>query len=106
MLHPDFGIRMALFWSRKSRYATVAKEKRHEDLTLERIRKRLTAHSKDVMSKHPGLDYLVYGHYHHPVMERIGERTIQVVLGDWLTHFTYAVFDGEKIELVTWDKTV
>jgi hypothetical protein len=27
-----------------------------------------------------------------------------IVLGDWLTHFSYAVFDGEILSLVSFQK--
>lgn len=98
-IHPDFGIKIALFWSQKSRYVTMEKEKKDEYLTLKRIRQRITVHSQTLLHEHPDLDYLVYGHYHFPLDEKLNEKARQIVLGDWLTHFTYGVFDGEKFEL-------
>jgi UDP-2,3-diacylglucosamine hydrolase len=98
-LHPDFGIRMALFWSRKSRSASIEKEKREEDLTLKLIQQRITVHSNEMLKQHPDLNYLIYGHYHYPLDTRLPSGAGQLVLGDWITHFTYAVFDGEKLEL-------
>ncbi|MCX6306775.1 MAG: UDP-2,3-diacylglucosamine diphosphatase [Bacteroidetes bacterium] len=102
-LHPDFGIRMALFWSRKSRSASIEKEKRVQDITLKLIRERITAHSNELVKQHPDLDYLIYGHYHYPLDTPIGDHARQLVLGDWITHFTYAVFDGENLELKRFD---
>ena len=102
LFHPDFGIRMALFWSRKSRSVAVAKEQKHKDRNLKLIEERITVHSKSLLKAHPELEYLIYGHYHEPVETRLNEKATQVVLGDWLTHFTYAVFDGEKVELKVW----
>jgi UDP-2,3-diacylglucosamine hydrolase len=52
-----------------------------------------------LLKQHPELDYLVYGHYHYPLDITLDGHTRQLVLGDWLTHFTYAVFDGERMEL-------
>lgn len=98
-LHPDFGIRMALFWSRRSRKVNVEKERKREDINLQYIRERITVHSEAVVKDHPELDYLLYGHYHCPVETRIGQQAVQIVLGDWITHFTYAVFDGEQLTL-------
>ena len=100
-LHPDMGIRLALFWSRKSRYAAMEKEKKAEDRNLKLIQKRIIVHSRELITTHPELDYLVYGHYHYPYNEKISEKACLVVLGDWLTHFTYGVFNGEKLELKT-----
>ncbi|MEI6884980.1 MAG: UDP-2,3-diacylglucosamine diphosphatase [Bacteroidota bacterium] len=99
LIHPDLGISMALFWSRKSRHAALQKEKQEEERNLRLINERIAFHSKKIIQQHPEIDYLVYGHYHYPVETRITEKATQVVLGDWLTHFTYAVFDGEKLEL-------
>jgi len=99
LLHPDLGIRMGLYWSRKSRNTALAKELKDEELTLRLIRDRLNAHSMDMIRSHPDLDFLIYGHYHYPLETKLTERARQIVLGDWLTHFSYAVFDGEDLRL-------
>jgi len=99
LIHPDLGISMALFWSRKSRHAALQKEKKEEERNLRLINERIAFHSQELVKQHPELDYLVYGHYHYPVETPITEKATQVVLGDWLTHFTYAVFDGKSLSL-------
>jgi len=99
LLHPDLGIKMALFWSRKSRNAAMMREVNDEERTMKLIMERLTVHSSELISHHPELDFLIYGHYHHPLDLKLNEKVRQLVLGDWLTHFTYAVFDGENLEL-------
>jgi len=98
-LHPDLGIPMALFWSRKSRYANFNKDKTQEERTLRLINERITVHSEEILASHPDVDFLIYGHYHYPLVTPIGAKAKQIVLGDWLTHFTYAVFDGEDVRL-------
>ena len=99
LLHPDLGITLALFLSRKSRSVSTDKEKKEEDMNLKLIRQRITVHSNELLKLHPELDYLIYGHYHYPLDIPLNDHSRQVVLGDWLTHFTYAVFDGERLEL-------
>ncbi len=99
LLHPDLGIRMALYWSGKSRSVHVEKGKKEQEYTLNMIRQRITVHSNELVKQHPELDYLVYGHYHLPMDTPINGHARQVVLGDWIFHFTYAVFDGEELEL-------
>ena len=99
LIHPDLGISMALFWSRKSRHAALQKEKKEEERNLRLINERISFHSGELIKQRPELDYLLYGHYHYPVETRLSEKAMQVVLGDWLTHFTYAVFDGETLAL-------
>jgi UDP-2,3-diacylglucosamine hydrolase len=101
-VHPDFGIRTALFWSRKSRAVALDKEKLDEERNRKLIEERITIHSLELLKQHPGLDYLVYGHYHYPIDTLLNGKAHQVVLGDWITHFTYAVFDGNDLTLKTW----
>ena len=98
-LHPDIGIRMGLYWSRKSRYASQSRTVDEEKHTIGLIEKRLTVHSKEVLEAHPDLNYLVYGHYHYPMITTLGPHTTQVVLGDWLTSFSYGKFDGHELTL-------
>ncbi len=102
LMHPDFGIRMALFWSRKSRAIALEKEKNDEERNKKLIEARITIHSFEMLNLHPDLEYLVYGHYHFPVATRLNDRATQIVLGDWITHFSYGVFDGKKFELNSW----
>jgi len=98
-LHPDLGITMALYWARKSRHVASEKKKKEEGLTLKLIQNRITVHSLEILRRHPETEYLVYGHYHYPNNEKLTDKAYQIVLGDWLTHFTYGVFDGRKFEL-------
>jgi UDP-2,3-diacylglucosamine hydrolase len=101
LIHPDLGIKMALFWSRKSRKVSEEREKKEEDITLKLIHNRISFHSNEMLKVHPDLDYLIYGHYHYPLDTRLTDKARQLVLGDWITHFTYAVFDGEQLEFKT-----
>ncbi|MDP4280557.1 MAG: UDP-2,3-diacylglucosamine diphosphatase [Bacteroidota bacterium] len=98
-LHPDWGIRLGLYWSRKSRYANQSKNNR-EQLDRKLIRSRLTVHSLEILKSHPGIDYFIYGHWHTPWDIQLTDTCHQISLGDWLTHFTYAVFDGTDVKLM------
>jgi len=106
LIHPDFGIRLALFWSRRSRYASEVKEAGDEEYNLKKIRERLIVHSREIVKNNPEIDWLVYGHYHLPYDEPLNDHSRIIVLGDWLTHFSYAVFDGDSLEIkkvtITW----
>ena len=95
---------MALFWSRKSRSASIEKEKKEQDVTLKLIQQRITKHSTELLKLHPELDFLIYGHYHYPLDTPLAGHARQIVLGDWITHFSYALFDGENLELRFFDR--
>ena len=44
-------------------------------------------------------DHFIFGHRHLPLEVRLNERSTYVNLGDWISHYTYAVFDGKKLSL-------
>jgi UDP-2,3-diacylglucosamine hydrolase len=104
MIHPDLGITMALFWSRKSRTAAIKMDQQFADRNIRLIGERITLHSENILKEHPDTSYLIYGHYHHPLVTSISAHAQQVVLGDWLTHFTYAEFDGNTLQMKTFTK--
>jgi len=60
----------------------------------------LLVHSKMITQTHPEIDYFIYGHLHFPMELKVNEKSTQVTLGDWITHFTYAEFDGELLKLL------
>jgi UDP-2,3-diacylglucosamine hydrolase len=73
-------------------------------MNLKLIQQRISVHSNEMLKQHPDLNYLIYGHYHYPLDIALSPNARQVVLGDWLTHFTYAVFDGKELELKTFNR--
>ncbi|MCX6252689.1 MAG: UDP-2,3-diacylglucosamine diphosphatase [Bacteroidetes bacterium] len=98
-IHPDIGIAMGLFWSRRSRKADLSRNDKSER-EKKLIRERLLVHSKTISEAHPEIDYFIYGHLHYPMEIPVNEKSTQVTLGDWMTHFTYAEFDGEVLKLL------
>lgn len=97
-LHPDIGLRMGLFFSRRSRIANVAREQR-DDYKLEIEKEMLYIFSKETLEKNPEIDYFVFGHRHVPIDMALNDKTRLVLLGDWVTNFTYAKFDGNQLLL-------
>jgi UDP-2,3-diacylglucosamine hydrolase len=51
------------------------------------------------VEQQPEIDYFVFGHRHLPLEQKIGEKSKMVILGDWIIHFSYAVFDGQELKL-------
>lgn len=98
-LHPDLGIRMALFWSRKSRYANITKELDKEFIPE---KERLFQYATNVIETQSEIDYFIFGHRHIPVKIPITKKTTYLNLGDWISNFSYAVFDGKSLQLKYW----
>ena len=92
-IHPNFGIGMANYWSRKSR----AKNKEPQKF-LGEDREWLIAYCKRKLEQ-DHYDFFIFGHRHWPIEHAVSDNSIYINLGDWLQHYTYAVFDGETVEL-------
>lgn len=101
-IHPRWTVPFAHRWSsdsRKKRRGKARKRKgTHEDFVNAQWRK-LEAAGGAYAAEHPEVDYIVMGHYHLPLDLRVGEHCRLIVLGDWIYNDTYAVFDGEQLEL-------
>lgn len=100
-LHPDIGTRLGLYFSKKSRIANRIREGKKED-QADYTRERLYLFSKEHHEKHPGVHYYIFGHRHLPLHVPVSDISRCIILGDWTHHFTYAVFDGNQLELKTY----
>ena len=99
-LHPNFGIPLALYFSRKSRIATGTTDEKF----LGEEKEWLVVHSREILEKQH-FDYFIFGHRHLPLDIRLNERSRYVNLGEWINYSTYAVFDGRDLKLENFDKT-
>ncbi len=93
-LHPDIGVRLAQYLSTQNKLISG-----EEDVVfLGEDKEWLVQHAQDELSvKH--YDYFVFGHRHLPLEIKLNNNSTYVNLGDWVSHFTYAVFDGKNLEL-------
>ena len=73
-LHPDLGARMALYFSRKSRLANVAKEGK-KDSTNNIKDEMLHHYSEDMLKQHPDIDYFIFGHRHLPAQVNLNDKS-------------------------------
>ena len=46
-------------------------------------------------------DHFIFGHRHLPLEIDLGKKSKYTNLGDWVSYYTYAVFDGEELSLET-----
>lgn len=93
-LHPNFGIPLALYFSRKSRIATGTTDEKF----LGEDKEWLVAYAKEILrSRH--IDYFIFGHRHLPLDITLNPDSRYVNLGEWINYFTYAVFNGRSLTL-------
>jgi len=91
-IHPNIGYGLAKIWS------SISKENPPEPNEDEK----LLIHSKSIEKTYPH-DFYIYGDCHLPKVQSISSRATYVNLGDWISHFTYGVFDGKDMTLKTFE---
>ena len=93
-IHPNFSFGIANGWSRSSR-----KKGKEPQVFLGEDKEWLVVYCKRKLEENPKIDYFLFGHRHLPIEHQISDKATYINTGDWLNHFTYAVFDGDKLEL-------
>ena len=92
-LHPDLGLRLADFFSRlgpKHKAGETPLRPLEEEYQIRFARETL---------QHIHYDYFIFGHRHIPLSVDLQEGVHFLNLGDWISHDTYAVFDGIGVKL-------
>lgn len=92
--HPELGMRLAQYLSVKNKLISGEEDKKflgeENEFLAQYARRKLE-------TKH--YDYFIFGHRHLPMEIKVGKNSIYFNLGDWITHYSYGVFDGETFEL-------
>ncbi len=96
LLHPNTAMKFGLNWAKKSRLKRVNGE---EPPYMGEDKEELVLFSKAYQKEHPNIDFFIYGHRHIELDLMLGKETRMLIIGDWITQFTYAVWDGEKLSL-------
>jgi UDP-2,3-diacylglucosamine hydrolase len=99
-LHPDLGARMGLYFSRQSRLANVLKEGKKET-SISPENEMLFQYAKRKAKELPEVDYFIFGHRHIPMQEKVSEKAELIILGDWINHFSYGIFEDGKMRLAS-----
>ena len=95
-LHPNFAFSIAHRWSKSSRKSGGANYISNE-------KELLLGYCQDQQELNP-VDYYIFGHRHLPLALKVDEKAKYINLGDWLYHYTYAVFEDGEVELKTYEK--
>ncbi len=98
-LHPDWGVRIAQYFSVKNKLISG-----DDDITfLGEDKEWLVQYAKRKLEQQHS-DYFVFGHRHLPLEIALNDTSTYVNLGDWITYYTYAVFDGTTLSLEKYEK--
>lgn len=93
-LHPRWGVAFGLEWARRSR---LKREGGTEPPYMGEDKEPLVLYTKQYIKTHPDADVFIYGHRHIELDLQLSRKTRMIILGDWITQFSYAVFDGEHL---------
>lgn len=105
-IHPRWTIPFAYRWSDHSRHSSPLPSESDAKWMIDNI----SSFSREYLSEHPDIDFFMYGHLH--LLRRLEIKEVYdgresnaeiIVLGEWLSHFSYAKWDGEKLELLKFD---
>ena len=96
-LHPDLGVKLAQHLSVKNKLISGDEDAKflgENDEWLVQYSKR------KLEDKHR--DFFVFGHRHLPLEIDLNATSKYINLGDWISYYTYGVFDGTTFELKTY----
>ena len=48
--------------------------------------------------------HFIFGHRHLPMQVNLPDEAVYTNLGDWCSHFTFAVFNGKELSLESFEK--
>ena len=93
LLHPNTSLKLAHFWSRRSRLKGITPD------YLGSEKEYLEQFCREHYIKNTEINFYLFGHRHLPLDVKIADDCRYINTGDWINHFSYAVFDKENIEL-------
>ncbi|MDE6135531.1 MAG: UDP-2,3-diacylglucosamine diphosphatase [Muribaculaceae bacterium] len=99
-IHPRWTVPLAHAWSSHNRTSRGNPEQ--GKAWKEHVLQNLAKTSEELAAAHPELQFIVIGHYHMLVDHDVSDTCRLIVLGEWLTMDTYAVFDGSRMSLHRW----
>jgi len=95
-VHPRWSMAFGLNWAKNS---YLKHKQTDQPAYMGEEHEQLVIFTKKYMQDHPDVDYYLYGHRHIELDLVLSRKARMLILGDWITHFTYAVFDGEHLFL-------
>lgn len=97
-IHPRWTIPFAYSWSRHSRKTGGSG---YDPTTMVNL---LRHFSVDYLREHPEINYFVYGHLHIVEDLKLNDSSRMIVLGDWISNFSYGIWDGKEFVIRRWNE--
>jgi UDP-2,3-diacylglucosamine hydrolase len=93
-MHPNLAVAIGHRWSRTSCYAKgiIAEPFKGVNKEIQIV------FAREMLEKEH-FDFFIVGHRHIPYDIKLNESSRIINLGDWINNFSYAVLNGQKLEL-------
>lgn len=101
-IHPALGMEFGLRWAKQSRL-------KHEPCLQEgqvpaggylgEDKEFQVLFAKDYLKTHPDINFFLFGHRHIELDLMLSRQCRCLILGDWISQCTYAVWDGENMTM-------
>lgn len=99
IIHPNWGIGLANYFSQKSREKTGTSDEHF----LGEDKEWLVQFCRTTLETEH-FDFFIFGHRHYPIDYKLNEKSNYINLGDWINNFSYAVLTDSKLELKKWEE--
>ena len=103
VIPPRWGVSFGLAWARHS---YIRHKEKADVYYLGEDKEHLVLFARQYIQEHPNIDYFIFGHRHIELdirlarpAEATGHKARMMILGDWISQFTYALYDGEHMFL-------
>ena len=101
LIHPDVGIQLGNYFSQKNKLISGEKDVKFQGKEKEQL---VEYCKRKLEEKH--YNYFIFGHRHLPLQIDLDMNSFYINLGDWITHFTFGVFDGKSFFLEKWKNPI
>ena len=93
-LHPNFGIGVANYFSKRSRAATG----NVDEVFMGEDKEWLIQYSKEILEKEH-YDFFIFGHRHLPIHLKLNQEAYYINLGDWIKYNTFGMYAKGEMSL-------
>ena len=100
-IHPRWSMWLGLTWAKHSR---MKRKNGEEPPYMGENKEHLVLYAKQYMKSHPNVDVFIFGHRHIELDLNLSKSVRMMILGDWISQFTYVVFDGDHLLLEEYEE--
>lgn len=101
-IHPRWSMPFGLNWARHSRLKHTVEN--GEEPYMGEDKEFLVLFAKKYLKEHPQINFFMLGHRHIELDLMLSRSSRIMILGDWISQFTYAVYDGVNMFMENYEE--